>query len=323
MLFENGVFFTHIPKAIPSRMSWLFAYKWFLCLRRRSCVPTWDTDSVVLIHPPPNQYYADPVLVEHHDDDFVFFEDYSYTKHKGVISCCKLNGEGAMRPQVVLERPYHLSYPFIFHEGDDFYMIPETFEARTVELYRATEFPWKWQFYGNLLNNVRAADTTLLISQGRYWLLTAMVSTTDPIRTSLHLFFATSLEGPYEPHNSNPLSKDALIGRPAGGVFAANGDMIRPCQDSSKWYGSGLLFRRLLKIDDDEFLEEEVGRFDASFLPRNCGSHTYSQTSHYEAIDGFYYGIVPLAAVGRLLRVARLLRADKREWRLLAAQTKR
>jgi hypothetical protein len=48
-------------------------------------------------------------------------------------------------PFAVLERSYHLSYPFIFRWGSDIFMIPETSDNRTVEVYRAVEFPGKWE----------------------------------------------------------------------------------------------------------------------------------------------------------------------------------
>jgi hypothetical protein len=41
----------------------------------------------------------------------------------------------------VLERPYHLSYPYVFFVGDDAFMLPETAANGAIELYRAVSFP--------------------------------------------------------------------------------------------------------------------------------------------------------------------------------------
>ena len=48
-------------------------------------------------------------------------------------------------PVRVLERDHHLSYPFLFEHEGVLYMVPETAQAGTVELYRCTEFPLRWR----------------------------------------------------------------------------------------------------------------------------------------------------------------------------------
>ena len=97
-----------------------------------------------IIHPPKNRFYADPFLFEKNGRHFLFFEDYSYSSRKGVISCLELNDEhGSDQPVTVLERRYHLSYPFVFECDGEIYMLPETGENNCVELYRAPEFPFR------------------------------------------------------------------------------------------------------------------------------------------------------------------------------------
>ena len=72
----------------------------------------------------------------------MFFEDVDVTHRRGVISHCRLDSEGkASEPRMVLERPYHLSYPFVFRWNADVFMLPETGQNNAVELYRAQEFP--------------------------------------------------------------------------------------------------------------------------------------------------------------------------------------
>ena len=45
--------------------------------------------------------------------------------------------------QIVLDEPFHMSYPYVFKWQEDFYMIPESQEANSVRLYRALDFPTK------------------------------------------------------------------------------------------------------------------------------------------------------------------------------------
>ena len=63
----------------------------------------------------------------------------------------------------VLEKDYHLSYPFVFEFENNFYMVPETESNNNIELYKCTDFPRKWEYHGEIMNNVSAVDTTILI----------------------------------------------------------------------------------------------------------------------------------------------------------------
>jgi len=80
--------------------------------------------------------WADPHVVRSDNDkDFVvFFEEYLYRRKKGHISAFTISQDGRYtQPCKVLERPYHLSYPFVFKWDGDHYMIPESSENRTIE----------------------------------------------------------------------------------------------------------------------------------------------------------------------------------------------
>ena len=47
----------------------------------------------------------------------------------GFISVIKINNEGEIStPTPVLKKDYHLSYPFIFEDNNDYYLIPESAE---------------------------------------------------------------------------------------------------------------------------------------------------------------------------------------------------
>ena len=82
--------------------------------------------------PPRDRAFADPCLVDRGGSSYLFFEELRFAENKGFISCCELTPDGRTTPpEIVLERPYHLSYPFVFFVGDDAYMLPETAANRT------------------------------------------------------------------------------------------------------------------------------------------------------------------------------------------------
>ena len=72
-----------------------------------------------------------------------FFENYSYNSKKGKISCGKIIDNKIVDVKDALDLDYHLSYPFIFKENDNIYMIPEANANRRLEIYKCVNFPNK------------------------------------------------------------------------------------------------------------------------------------------------------------------------------------
>lgn len=123
------------------------------------------------ILPPKDRFWADPFIIEKNDKYYIFIEELIYKENKGKISLIEMDKNGNYSPaQVILERNYHLSYPFLFEENDTLYMIPETAENRTIELYKCIEFPEKWEFCTNLMEDVYAVDSTIVKKDNKYWL---------------------------------------------------------------------------------------------------------------------------------------------------------
>ena len=83
---------------------------------------------------PKGEFWADPFLYEHDRQDYIFFENYSYKQKKGKISCGRLEKNTLVDIVDVLERDFHLSYPFIFEEEGSVFMIPESSGNKKVEI---------------------------------------------------------------------------------------------------------------------------------------------------------------------------------------------
>ncbi len=95
--------------------------------------------------PPRDRFWADPQIIERNGLYYVFIEELMYRDHKGRIAVLTIDKDGnASEPQTVLERPYHLSYPFLFEWEGELFMIPETSAAETIEVYRCDRFPDQW-----------------------------------------------------------------------------------------------------------------------------------------------------------------------------------
>jgi len=95
---------------------------------------------------PSSGFLADPFVIEKNGKQFIFFEEYENKKGKAHISVITIDeAHKVSKPEKVLEKEYHLSYPFVFEWERSFYMIPETAANKTVELYQCTSFPNQWK----------------------------------------------------------------------------------------------------------------------------------------------------------------------------------
>ena len=127
------------------------------------------------ILPPKDRFWADPHIISMDKNYFIFIEEYVYSKSKGHIALIKMDKEGNYDYLgKILEKDYHLSYPFVFQLENNFYMIPETESNNNIELYKCTDFPKKWEYHGEIMNNVNAVDTTIFNYNDKWWMFTGM-----------------------------------------------------------------------------------------------------------------------------------------------------
>jgi hypothetical protein len=242
---------------------------------------------------PPGHYYADPFVISHDGRPYLFVEDFDLATDKGRISCIKIDQNGSPGPpKVALERPYHLSYPQILvHEGEVF-MLPESGCNDTVEIYRAIEFPVRWELVRVLFNGP-AFDTTVLHHDGLFWFFVTLIDTRYPQCALLVLFYSHSLLGDWTLHPASPISRDIRVARCAGSPFLDQGTWIRPAQDGSETYGGALRYQRILRVDTKVYREESAGTFTTQAIPGATGVHTYNRNGQLEVFDAKNRVILP------------------------------
>ncbi len=242
-----------------------------------------DVEGFRWIEAPTGRLYADPFLIQRNGQVYCFFEDLDHARHIGRISCAAVDGGGhfqEVRP--VLRSSYHLSYPFVFEDEGEVFMVPESRRAKKVELLRAVEFPHRWERVRTLLDGP-GLDTTVLRHQGVYWFFVA-VREPDEASEQLLLFHADSLAGELRFHRRNPISADVRYCRPAGAIFADGCRLIRPSQDCSVTYGHQLNFHEIVSLTPDEYREQLITTVPP--LAGMEGIHTYNRCGSVEVIDG-------------------------------------
>ena len=238
--------------------------------------------------PPPDRYWADPFVVWRDDRYYVFIEEKIYRKGRGHISCQILDTDGNLQSiQTVLERPYHLSYPFLFEFGGELYMLPETAQNNTLDLYRCARFPDQWEYAQNLMRDVYAVDATLLEHDGKWWLFANIKEgESGSSLDRLFLFYAdTPLTKDWTPHPLNPIVDDIKSSRPAGRILARPDGLIRPSQDSSRRYGYALNFNHITRLSPTEYEESHLTRLEPLRRRKILAVHTFSQASEITIID--------------------------------------
>lgn len=260
---------------------------WFLALRTKNWRRLAEREGrgFVPIVPPTGHAYADPFLFKDAEKTYVFFEDLVHAEGKAVISCAEVTASGLRSPRVVVRADHHLSYPFVFRSGDTVYMLPESTRVQRLDLYRAVEFPWRWELDRTLMSDTYLADATLLEHEGLLWLFGTTLSHGGKDWEDLHAWHARSLDGPWTPHPLNPVVSDVRSARPAGRIFLDDGALIRPGQDCSVSYGSAVTLNRIDLLTTTQYAESSVGRIGPEWYPGNTGTHTIDHTDQFEVID--------------------------------------
>ncbi|MBR6533530.1 MAG: hypothetical protein IKT44_03805 [Clostridia bacterium] len=274
--------------------------KWNVAFRRRKPNTTLidDTKTPFIIIPNTWRYWcADPHLIEFNDNTYVFAELYDRVLRRGVIGYCTINGNTASKWKIALSTPFHLSYPNIFYIDSDVYMIPESYVAKEISVYKAINFPNKWKKVKTLKKDIITVDTTPLCADGENYLLSYLLNDNGD---SLQLF---------KSHNGDLQDcftiKDAEKQlRPAGNFFKVDNILYRPAQDCKNGYGCALNFYSVNNISHNNYSETLFKKITPQMITTNSGIiakgiHTYNFNDKYEVIDIKGYEFDALAYIMR------------------------
>lgn len=267
----------------------LYTDHWFLLFSLNQTIS--DTPrKFIELNSSKDKFWADPHITRVNGTYYIFIEEYMKDKKKGHISVIEMDEHGKWKaPIKVLEKQYHLSYPFIFDWNDKFYMIPESRANRTIDLYECSEFPHKWIFKQCLIDNVSAVDTTLIHYSGKWWLFTAMAENEAAApNVELFLFYTDDLiTGEWKAHSQNPIISDVKCARPAGSLFVKEGKLFRPSQDCSMAYGYGFDLNEIEVLSETEYRERKTLSIRPNWDKKILATHTFANCGNLTVIDAF------------------------------------
>jgi hypothetical protein len=250
-------------------------------------------ESFERLKPSKDKFWADPFVVSKEGKYYVFVEEFIYRGNKGHISVLEIDKEGQLlNVQKIIEKPYHMSYPFIFDIENNFYMIPETGGDRSIGLYKCTEFPGKWVFVKSLMDNVNAVDSTLFYHNNKWWLFTVIdkIDSVLAVSPELYLFYTDDfLSENWTSHPQNPVVSDVRSARPAGKIFIKEGKIYRPSQDCSGRYGNSFDINEILTLTVTEYKEKKVIKVKPDWDTSLKGTHTFNFDGDFTIIDVYSF----------------------------------
>ncbi len=235
----------------------------------------------------PNMYIiADPFLFEHKNERYLFFEAMLHNAPTAHIDCAKYNHDKQEWELLgtIMEEPFHLSYPQVIRDNEEIYMIPESKQALQIGLYKATEFPAKWEFVKPLVEGKKLVDSTIHKWKDRWYLFASR-------KKRLFLYHSDKIEGPWQPHPGNPI-RIGNFSRCGGRIIQHNNKLYRIAQDQ-RGYGAGLYAFEIITLTTTQYKEKPAKKLNPLLLP---GSADWTETGmhHLDTIQiapNRYFGV--------------------------------
>lgn len=240
------------------------------------------------ILPPKNRFWADPHIIKRDGKYYIFIEELIYSQNKGFISFIEMDELGNYKePVKVLEKDYHLSYPFLIEDNGELYMMPESKQNNSIELYKCIQFPSKWELEIVLMDNVRAVDSTILFKDNKYWLF-CNITRGNGISSIDELFLFSSdklVSNQWTSHPKNPIISDIKQSRPAGNFFTIKDKLYRPSQNGSKHYGYAMKINHVVSLNENHYKENTVDDIFPDWEYQLKSTHTINSVDHLTVID--------------------------------------
>ncbi|MCA9422568.1 MAG: family 43 glycosylhydrolase [Nitrospira sp.] len=201
------------------------------------------------------QFVADPFMAVEDGRFYMFFEVLNRANSQGDLGYAESeDGKKWEYKKIILDEPFHLSYPYVFKWEGNYYLIPESHEDLSIRLYRATSFPGEWQFVKNIFSGERYVDPSIFRHNNTWWLFY-----TNPKNDALNLYYSDELMGEWRPHPMNPVVKfNKHISRPGGRVLNHDGRLYRFTQDDEPRYGIQVFAFEILELSKTEYKEKIV-----------------------------------------------------------------
>jgi len=291
---SNGLIISYALKLYYNKIKQLinstfFFNQWALIYRNNKDRNfSFDFSTYKPILPPKDRFWADPFLLKRNGKFYLFIEELIYKNKLGHLSVMEIDENGNYsKPKAIMVKDYHLSYPFIFEDQGELYMIPETSGNKDIQLYKCIDFPLKWDLEKVLMYDVIAVDTTIHKLNDTYWMFTNLKKHEGAAKhVELYAFSTDNLiSGHWIEHPLNPVVTDIKTSRPAGSIFEENNKLYRPSQDCSNFYGYGLNIMEITQLSNSEYEEKLHYKIEPNWNKSIISTHTFNGLDTMEIGD--------------------------------------
>lgn len=188
----------------------------------------------------------------------------------------------------------HFSYPYALDVAGRQIVLPETASWNAPTAYRIGASGLEPECELRIEPPARVSDPSLIEQGGIFYLFG-----NDPAlgSSTLMLWCAPSLAGPFRPHPRAPVLVSPRGARMGGAFLEADGRLIRFGQDLSGSYGDGLIAFEIETLSPTDYRERRIG--EVRFTERR-GPHTLSVAAGRLLFDWYREAFGPLAGVRRL-----------------------
>ena len=276
------------PKIIKSKIYFFLNIKkkWSVSFINQSGLKI-NMNKSITIKNPPNRFLADPFIIKHNNKNICFVEDFYFKENKGKISAFELSGNSYKEIGVAIDEDFHMSFPYVFKNNNEIYMIPETSEHKEIRLYKCEEFPLKWKLEKVLMNNIEAVDTVVFNQKNKWHMLTNICSSSIGEHLSeLHMFDADNLVTDiWKGSKNNPIIFDSEKAR-NGGLFCIDDTFYRVNQSQNKdSYGYSFKINKIKSIKKDIYIEDEISHIKPTFFKSLIATHHLHMNDDYTVFD--------------------------------------
>jgi hypothetical protein len=282
------IIFKGLIRKINNKIISCFYFEQWILLIKKSSKMAVNMGAFQRLLPPKDRFWADPFIIEEQNKYYLFIEESPYSTHKGHLSVMTLEDDNTWsKPTTILETNYHLSYPNVFKIKDEYFMIPESGANKTIDLYRCTEFPYKWEFCKALISNLTAYDATIVEHNDQWWLFCTVVEHEEMSSCDeLHIFYSDNFDSSnWSAHQANPVVSNVSLARPAGNIIKKQGRLFRAAQNCSNRYGYGFSFMEIITLNTSSYKEQVITSVEPCWKKDVLSTHTYNYTNGISVSD--------------------------------------
>lgn len=263
-----------------------------------SNIPKGGAVPFTLLKPTLNCWYADPLIGMVGGKECLFMEVYDRKKKKGMIGVSEFQANGKLTgPKIILEEPFHLSFPVVFTYNNKIILMPECSASKTLRFYEISPDTFDVTLLKSFDVSKVLVDTVILINDNKKLvLLSCSEDAANPKKTSLAAFQINDLENGELEELTLPseYTVSSYLLRNGGPVVRSENKTIRILQESTETeYGHNLILREIDNMDSlENYSERDLKKIYLEDLPlslpktfRKQGIHTYSLGQKYEVVD--------------------------------------